>query len=626
MRKIAFVLKMLANKALGLLKYLGSLLVLACILLLFPTQTQAQAQAQLIGDPVDPSAYDLDVSADDSRPEILRKRYVTLKDWTMGSQLRLSLFPDAEVLSYVEELALGDERKTWKGHVQGDDAAYVIISEQDGIYFGKIVDADKRSFQLVHKGSSVYAIYEIEPSNLRFEEDDQVLLEATDEIEGDEGICEQTYSCPATTIDLLLVYTSAAKNEMGGAAAIEAAIATAVSEMNTVNANSGVPHTYNLAHTAEISFTESGSSSADLSALRSQTDGKGDNVHQLRYIHRADLVAMISSSSYCGIGYVPSSNNYFDASSGFSITGVNCMTGNLTLAHECGHNMGLHHDYFVSSSTRPCSHHHGYVNQNAQAARNKRWRTVMAYNDNCSDVFGFNCGRVPYWSNPDVDYNGDPMGVAIGNTQPSNNAFALTRSSCLVAGMSDQLVSFPVIYQDWQVEAKGQEILLNWATAQEINNNGFEIEIRSDTASDFQKLGFILGKGNSTEVQSYSFKFRHAFPGVHYVRLKQIDHDGTFAYSSIKEVEIATEEQLYHRAFPNPAEGLTNLEFILYRTSEYQIDLMNINGQLVRRLYKGELKTGDHRFELYTEELNPGMYFYSIRSLIDQEMGKLWVR
>ncbi|MDW3645950.1 MAG: zinc-dependent metalloprotease [Bacteroidia bacterium] len=603
------------------MKYLGSLLVLACILL-FPLQTQAQ----LIGDPVDPSAYDLDVSSDDSRPEILRKRYVSLKDWTMGPQLSLSLFPDTEVLSYVEEIDLGEERKTWKGHVPGDDAAYVIISEQEGIYYGKIVDADMRSFQLIYKGSSVYAIYEIEPSNIPLDEEDQVILEAADEIEGDEGICEQSYSCPAATIDILIVYTPAAKDEMGGQAAIEAAIASAVSEMNTVNDNSGVPHDYNLVHTEEINFTESGSSSTDLGALRSQTDGKGDNVHQLRYIHRADLVAMISSSSYCGIGYVPNSKTYFDASSGFSITGVNCMTGNLTLAHECGHNMGLHHDYYVSSSTRPCSHHHGYVNQNAQAANNKRWRTVMAYNDNCSDAFGFYCSRIPYWSNPDQDYNGDPMGVSIGNSQPSNNAFALTRSSCLVSGMSDQLVSFPVIYQDWQVEAKDQEISLNWATAQEINNSGFEIEIRSDSAKDFQKLGFIAGKGNSTEVQSYSFKVRHAFPGVHYLRLKQIDHDGTFAYSSIKEVEIGKEEQVYHRAYPNPSEGLTTLEFILYRSSEYQIDIMDINGQLVRKLYKGELKTGDHRFELNTEELNPGMYFYSIRSLIDQEMGKLWVR
>ncbi|MEM6800306.1 MAG: zinc-dependent metalloprotease family protein [Bacteroidota bacterium] len=606
------------------MKKLASGLLLAIILLAlsFPTF----AQSQLIGEELDPVTYNLDVSADDAKVEIIRKRYVSLKDWDMGSQLRLDLFPDIDILSYIEDIEIYGKRKTWKGRIAGSDFAYVLISEQEGIYFGKIVTPDLRSFQLQYKGEPVYGIYEVDPTNIVQDENDQVILETEDLIEGDNGICEASYSCSAVEIDILVVYTPAAKAGMGNStSAIEAAIAGAITEMNAVNSNSGVPHTYNLVHVEEINFTESGTSGADLASLRNQNDGVMDNVHQLRFIHRADLVALVTSSIYCGVAYVQPNPTYFYADIGFSVTGLACMNTNLTFAHEVGHNMGLHHDWFVNTSPNPCRHHHGYVNQNAPAGFSHRWRTVMAYNNNCSNTFGFSCRRLPYWSNPDINMTGDPMGVPIGNSQPSNSAFALRRSSCLIAGLSNQLVPFPVVYQDWQAKTEGSEIVLNWSTSQEINNSGFEIEIRSESSEEFNKLAFVPGKGNSTESQSYSFNIKHSFPGIHYIRLKQIDYDGTFEYSSTKEVEIESEEQIYHQVFPNPSKEISNLEFLLYRSSEYKIDLMDIKGNLIRNLYNGKLNAGKHQFELYTKDLTPGLYFYSIRSLIDQEMGKLWI-
>lgn len=584
--------------------------------------------SQIIGNQVDPLDYDLDVSADQTRLDVLQKRYVKLNEWDMGYQLDLSLFPDFELSVYLEDLEVTEERKTWKGHIPGTEGAYAIITEQDGIFFGKIIGPDWRSFQIVHKGESIYAIYEIDPSNLALDENDGLLDEEQgDVVQADETICDQAYVCSATNIDMLIVYTPAAKAELGGQASTEAAIASAVAEMNTVNSNSNVPHTYTLVHTAEVTFTESGNSSTDLGDLRSTTDGVMDIVHQLRYAHRADLVALITSSSYCGRGYVPSNNTYFSATSGFNISGVNCMTGNLTLAHESGHNMGLHHDYHVNSSTSPCSHNHGYVNQAANGGTSaQRWRTVMAYNDQCSDVWGFSCRRRPYWSNPDVNFGGDPMGVSIGNAQPSNSAFALNRSSCLVAGMSDQLVSFPVVYDSWNAKSNKQNIELSWATAQELNNTGFEIEVRSDTSKNFQQAGFVAGKGNSTERHVYSFRIKQAFPGVHYIRLKQIDQDGSFSYSSIQEVEIKQGSQIYHRVFPNPSDGFTKLEFSVYSTSAYTINVMDINGQITKQVFAGELATGSHLFEVDLSDMSPGLYFYSIRSLVDQEMGKLWIK
>ncbi len=597
-----------------------SFLVLAVILL------PLYSLAQLIGDPVDPNDFGLDESDDEFKFEIIRKRYVKLEEWNMGNQLSLLLFPDIEITSDLDFIERYGQTKSWKGNIQSDPSAYVIISEKNGVYFGKVVSPNLNTFLLVYKGASVYGIYEVDPSNIPQELDDQVLGEG-DGTEMSGSICDSSYVCPGVTIDVLVVYTPAARSATGNdAAALEASIATAVTELNTVNTNSGVQHSYNLVHTEEVVFTESGSASADLAALRSTNDGLMDNIHQLRYAHRADLVALITSSAYCGIGYVQPSPSFFYSDIGFSISGFSCMATNLTFAHEIGHNMGLHHDWYVNSSSTPCSHHHGYVNQNAQASSTRRWRTVMAYNSNCSSVFGFNCRRVPYWSNPNNTMTGDPMGVPIGSSQASDNAFALNRASCMVAAFSETLTSFPVIYQDWQVSKEGRNIILDWSTAQEVNNQGFEIEARSDTSEAFQKLAFVAGRGNSNEVHRYAYQFKDAFPGRHYFRLKQIDLDGQYAYSSIKEVEINGSNKLYHHVFPNPSAGITQLQLSLSQESEYRIDLMDIDGQIIENLQAGELKAGSHRFTFNTQGLSPGLYFYSIRSLSERVMGKIWVQ
>jgi hypothetical protein len=107
------------------------------------------------------------------------------------------------------------------------------------------------------------------------------------------------------------------------------------------------------------------------------------------------------------------------------------------MAHECGHNMGLRHDWYVDISTTPCAHHHGYVNQTAlnlgtSSPASSRWRTIMAYNDRCA-IAGFDCARINFWSNPSMTYNGDQLGSPIGSAEASDEAYAFYRMACLIA-------------------------------------------------------------------------------------------------------------------------------------------------------------------------------------------------
>ena len=113
------------------------------------------------------------------------------------------------------------------------------------------------------------------------------------------------------------------------------------------------------------SYVETPSSiSTDLTAIRSTGDGKLDEVHTLRSQHGADIVTLIgsgyASSGYCGIGGLMTSVSTSFASSAFNVVDRTCAVGNLSYAHELGHNQGLHHDPANAGSTPSYPYAYGY--------------------------------------------------------------------------------------------------------------------------------------------------------------------------------------------------------------------------------------------------------------------------
>ena len=231
-------------------------------------------------------------------------------------------------------------------------------------------------------------------------------------------------SATGPVIDVLVGYTTAAKTAKGGQVGMEADVALAVEQTNQAFATSGVDASLRLVHTVEVP-TNGNVDGTSLGRFSNPTDGWNDTVHALRDHYGADLVALIvddTANQYCGIAWQMSRDSVDFASSAMSVTDVHCSTGNLTFAHELGHNFGAAHDRGAWSGTPAYPYGYDWVNQAA------RWRTVMSYANACSG-----CTRLLRFSNPDQAYGGAPVGAPIGASNQADNRALLNTTASTVA-------------------------------------------------------------------------------------------------------------------------------------------------------------------------------------------------
>jgi photosystem II stability/assembly factor-like uncharacterized protein len=172
----------------------------------------------------------------------------------------------------------------------------------------------------------------------------------------------------------------------------------------------------------------------------------------------------------------------------------------------------------------------------------------------------------------------------------------------------------PVELTSFTAAANGNVVELNWSTATELNNQGFEIE-RKSINNNFEKIGYVAGFGTTTELKSYSFIDENVTTGTYTYRLKQIDYDGTFEYSNEVEVEISTPKEFsLNQNYPNPFNPSTKISFNLATDSKVTLKVFDVLGQEVKTLINGNITAGIHNVEFGAERLNSGVYFYRIEA------------
>ena len=164
----------------------------------------------------------------------------------------------------------------------------------------------------------------------------------------------------------------------------------------------------------------------------------------------------------------------------------------------------------------------------------------------------------------------------------------------------------------------GNEIRLNWKTASELNNAGFEVQFADPSDDTFKAIGFVSGAGTTTETKSYTFRHKpvgHAGKKVLY-RLKQIDFDGTFSYSDTIEIKMPIKEEIVlYPAYPNPFNPSTRFSFSLPTESAVRLTVYDATGRLVETLVEGVLPAGYHEeFFVISEHLTSGLYLFRLTS------------
>jgi hypothetical protein len=346
--------------------------------------------------------------------------------------LRLNLFPDVDLEVAISGVSQdGSGSHAWVGRVVGADPSDVVLVLSGGLLAGRIA-VPGAIYQVRHLGAGIHAVQRLLPS--AFPPEGPPVMPSLVPRREPEAQAATAAVEDGRRIDVLVVYTPAARIAAGDSAAIQAEVELAVAATNLTYANSGIIQRLRLVHVQEVAYTEPSDMNDALSALQYPFDGILDQVPALRDMYGADVVSLIvETGNFCGLAYLMSFLTPAFAPAAFSVVARSCAVGNLTFAHELGHNMGAHHDRFVTPFPGAFPYSHGYVNTAA------RWRTVMAYDWACR----FGCPRLAYWSNPGITYGGAPMGVPEGFPDAADNRQTLDNTAVTVANFRPTVVPHP---------------------------------------------------------------------------------------------------------------------------------------------------------------------------------------
>ncbi len=144
----------------------------------------------------------------------------------------------------------------------------------------------------------------------------------------------------------------------------------------------------------------------------------------------------------------------------------------------------------------------------------------------------------------------------------------------------------PISLASFTGYAKAEQIVLDWITYSETNNDYFELQHSTD-ASNFSTIATVAGAGNSDESLSYSYTDTDPEVGINYYRLKQVDYDGTSTYHDVIAVNYSPATSLssafYFDLYPNPfnegtllmdlagVEDNSTIEILIYAVNGNQV-------------------------------------------------------
>ncbi|KAF0141516.1 MAG: hypothetical protein FD122_1508 [Stygiobacter sp.] len=240
-----------------------------------------------------------------------------------------------------------------------------------------------------------------------------------------------------------------------------------------------------------------------------------------------------------------------------------------------------------------------------------------------ANILSSNSGALQIGVRSDGTYlfNGDIAEVILYNTNLSTSDrstvehYLATRYGIASGAMPVELTSFTASAADGKV-------LLNWQTATEVNNYGFDVECAivetlHATSLRWQKIGFVQGHGNSNSPKSYTFEDVNPFSGKVEYRLKQMDFDGKYEYSNVVEVKIDAPAQfILAQNYPNPFNPSTTINYQLSTSSHVTLKVYDVLGNEVATIVDEYKQAGTYNssFNTLHSSLASGAYLYQLKA------------
>lgn len=207
--------------------------------------------------------------------------------------------------------------------------------------------------------------------------------------------------------------------------------------------------------------------------------------------------------------------------------------------------------------------------------------------------------------------------------QQLNDTTLITKSATLtpsyvVEGQIDTMYNYmklykvggalPVTWLSFNASYGNNLVQLKWSTTSEINNVFFEIE-HSNNGTQFQKIGQTEAQPANTTVLNYQFNTTNYVSGNNYYRIKQVDKDGRFSYSTIRMVKIQGGNLLSIKIYPNPTRY--NLTIDIDQPEKLKKAILNLTDLSGRKVYSENIRVGN-RVLVNLPELNSSTYILTI--------------
>lgn len=209
-----------------------------------------------------------------------------------------------------------------------------------------------------------------------------------------------------------------------------------------------------------------------------------------------------------------------------------------------------------------------------------------------------------------------PGGITYSGVTGVKQLLVLGRTTTGIRTAEITWGALPVELSSFTSFVNNTDVTLNWSTASESNNSGFNIERKSANSTDWQTIGNVAGNGNSTVTKNYSYTDRNLSTGSYNYRLKQIDFNGNFEYFSLNnEVEIGTPVSYsLSQNYPNPFNPSTKISFDMAKDGNVSLKVFNNLGKEVATIVNGFRTAGYYTMEFNASNLTSGIYFYRMET------------